>query len=399
MRASNGRRASFIAGGASLVAFAVWSWLGAPERAAREHAAPPTEKERRWEARPVTAPEPPLARASERAERDAGSSPRVSELPSRELTANELPPDALIDEPAPPVPTPHDVATFSEAEPSEAEPSQPPSHEPPPHEPASEDEPSPAPPVRRRLESVAFSRWQQAGMCNSVGEALEARQTMMTRFRRAEWQGDVRLYLDPRLTEWAHVDLREALDAAEREVTTQLSLRPAPPNVFAYRDPQLLLAGACTNDDVVAYYDGDLHVVATDADVAQSLTHEYAHHALMTAGIIGPTWAQEGIAMLVARETWWRQERWLERVAERPFSLETMENAVPYTLSSEQATLFYVQAAAMVACAVLDEPTGLLSLVQALAPGADGQLEYALPPRSAPAALRACARELQSRRP
>lgn len=381
-----------IAGGASLVAYAVLGWLGAPERTAREHAALPRETE----TRPAAPPARLLASNSARSPdgRDAGPSPRARELPARALRAN-LPPDAPIDDPAPSEPSPHAAPPPSEPEPSEPPPSEPEPSAPPPQEPTSEDEPSPAPPVRR-LESAAFSRWQQAGMCDTESEALAVRQTMMTRFRQAQWQGDVRLYLDPRLTEGAHLDLLDALDAAEREVSAQLSLRPAPPNVFAYRDAQLLLAGACTNDDVVAYYDGDLHVVATDADVGQSITHEYAHHALMSAGIIGPTWAQEGIAMLVARESWWRQGRWLGRVAERPFALETMESAVPYTLSTEQAVLFYVQAAAMVACAVQDEPQGLLALVQALTPSADGRLEYTLPPRSAPAALRACARELQS---
>jgi hypothetical protein len=115
----------------------------------------------------------------------------------------------------------------------------------------------------------------------------------------------------------------------------------------------------------------------------------------MSAGMVEPAWAQEGIAMAVARETWWRQRGWLERVVEHPFSLEVMEHTVPYTLSSEQAVLFYVQAAAMVGCATLDESGGLASLVRGLTPRAGSRgVDYTLPPLAEPAALRACASEL-----
>jgi hypothetical protein len=135
--------------------------------------------------------------------------------------------------------------------------------------------------------------------------------------------------------------------------------------------------------------------VPTQDDVAQSVIHEYTHHALVSAGVVGPAWAHEGIAMLVARETWWRQREWLERVAERPFALEDMESAVPYTLESEQATLFYVQSAAMVACAVQEEPGGLKAFVQALASGSRGtRLTYELPSLADPRFFRACSREL-----
>jgi hypothetical protein len=261
--------------------------------------------------------------------------------------------------------------------------------------PAERDAPSTAEPLERHVETTALSRWQQPGLCASPDEAIAARSSMMTRFRRIDRDGEGLLYLDPRLPSGAEGPLLDDLEAAERELRARLSLTPSPPDVFAYQDSKLLLAAACTNDDVVAYYDGALHVVLAHADVAQSVVHEYTHHALMSAGIVGPTWAQEGIAMGVARETWWLERGWLERVAEHPFSLDVMERAVPYTLSSEQAVLFYVQAAAMVACATLDEPAGLASLVRALAPRARSSgVDYTLPPLAEPAALRACATEL-----
>jgi len=141
---------------------------------------------------------------------------------------------------------------------------------------------------------------------------------------------------------------------------------------------------------VVAYYDGALHVVPTDDDVAQSIVHEYTHHALTSTGLLGPAWAQEGIAMHMADETWWRGG-WLERVLERPFSLEIMDSAVPYTLRADQAALFYAQSAAMVACAIRGDPRGLRGLVDTLATGSDGdQLSYQLPAAAAPSAWRRC---------
>jgi hypothetical protein len=243
----------------------------------------------------------------------------------------------------------------------------------------------------RHVEYTVVSRWQHPGLCATDNEGLDVREVMKARFRQMEWGGGARLFLDPRLLEGADERLRNELATAERETRVQLALQPPRPDVFAYQDTALMLAAACTNDDVVAYYDGDVHVVLTHADVSQSVIHEYTHHALQTAGIVGPAWAQEGIAMTVARETWWRQRGWLERVASRPFSIDAMESAVPYTLSSEQALAFYVQAAAMVACAVHDRPKGLLDMVQALRlPSTGGDLDYDLPPLAEPRAFRAC---------
>jgi len=241
------------------------------------------------------------------------------------------------------------------------------------------------------VEYSTLTRWQKPGLCGASEGALEARERMMQRFRRLPWE-EGSLFLDPRLSNDAPEPLVEALEAAERDVLAELRLAPSRPDIFAYQDKQLLLAAACTNDDVAAYYDGALHVVATDADVATSIVHEYTHHALISAGIIGPAWAQEGIAMTVARETWWKQHKWLDRVAERPFSLEVMESAVPYALRADQALLFYVQAGAMVACALRDEPGGVTALVRALAERSQGAaLEYSLPPLAEPRWLRECA--------
>jgi hypothetical protein len=245
----------------------------------------------------------------------------------------------------------------------------------------------------RHVEVTVISRWQQPGMCEKSGPASAARRTMMARFHRVKWEPNAILFLDPRLPFGSQRNLVPSLETAEREIAEQLDLHPTRPDVFAYRDTQLLLAGGCTNDNVVAYYDGDLHVVATHADVQQSITHEYTHHALMTSGLVAPAWAQEGIAMNVARETWWQTSEWLDRVAARPYGIDIMERTVPYTMTSEQSLAFYVQAAAMVWCSTLDDPEGLRGLVRKLSQFG-GTLDYELAPLAEPSGLRACTREI-----
>ncbi|WP_437284569.1 translation initiation factor IF-2 [Sorangium sp. So ce406] len=211
----------------------------------------------------------------------------------------------------------------------------------------------------------------QPGLCTDPGEASRARETLISRFDQEDWGGAGRVYVDPRLPEGTHLPLLHHLDQAEREVFVQLNLEAQRPDVFAYFDAELLVAAACTNRDVVAYYDGAMHVVMTHADVQTSVLHEYTHHVLMSHGMLGPTWVQEGIAMHVAREAWWLEPNWLGRIREDPMPLEVMERAIPYTLRSEDAVLFYVQAASMVECLVRGERARLRGLMAAM--GAAGE--------------------------
>ena len=232
--------------------------------------------------------------------------------------------------------------------------------------------------------------WQQPGLCANGDEASHAHASLVQRFRATDTDG-TRLYVDPRLPVGAHLSALEYLRIAEDEARVELALSSPRPALFIYGSTQLLLAAACTNGDVVAYYDGALHVVVNRDDLRESVIHEYAHHALMSHGIIGPAWAQEGIAMHVARETWWLHRTWLERVADEPFSIDSMERAVPYTLESEQATLFYAQAAAMVACATRNTSDGLAGLVRELRSAhSESEISYDLPVPQRPSALRAC---------
>ncbi len=60
-----------------------------------------------------------------------------------------------------------------------------------------------------------------------------------------------------------------------------LDVHPPPPLAFAYFDQQLMTAVACINDDVAAFYDGALHLVAAPP--------RYPHHALSARVRASPT--------------------------------------------------------------------------------------------------------------
>jgi hypothetical protein len=325
--------------------------------------------------------------------------PPLERVPLEPAPDDEAASDRESDTDAEPVPGPAAMPASSlpHAAPAPAEPLEPqafaaPEPAPESDPPALEEEPEPTP-TRRVSISVLEAR-TQPGLCSGSNDALDARAALVARFHAVRWDSDSLLYLDPRLPPGAHVGLVAELEQAESELLRVLQLAPPRPDVFAYYDTRLLLAGGCTNEDVVAYYDGALHVVPSRDDVAQSVLHEYTHHALTAAGLLGPAWAQEGIAMHMAGETWWRGG-WMARVLERPFSLEVMESAVPYTLSSEQAGLFYAQSAAMVACAIQGDPRGLRGLFESLAAGNDrDELSYQLPSAAAPSAWRSCFSDL-----
>jgi hypothetical protein len=99
--------------------------------------------------------------------------------------------------------------------------------------------------------------------------------------------------------------------------------------------------------------------------------------------------------MNVARENWWRERQWLAKILEPPFSLDDMEEAIPYKMRADQAVLFYVQSAAMVTCAVRDEPDGVAGLVRSVYGERRGdELRYELPELADPSAWRACLNRL-----
>ena len=259
-------------------------------------------------------------------------------------------------------------------------------------------DPVPAQPVAvqskpQSLPLAALAAWSKPGLCSSSPEAAAARDSITGTFR--VWDGAERgkFYLDPRLPADAELPILGYLDQADNEISTRLGLHPARPIVFVYFDQQLMKAAACINEDAVAFYDGALHIVATRSDVLQSVVHEYTHHALFSSGMLGPAWAQEGIAMNVARENWWRDPKLLQALLSNGFDQEDMDRSIPYKLPPQQAVAFYVQSAALVECVLRKRSWGLKELFVALRAGADvngGTLTYDLPELAQRSFLRDC---------
>jgi hypothetical protein len=218
-----------------------------------------------------------------------------------------------------------------------------------------------------QLRSPELRVWTQPGLCSDhVADSEEVRQSLRKRFRAWDAGELGRLFLDPRLPDSARQAVSEQLEQSQQAVRAVLRLDPDWPEVFVYADVKLLRVSACVNEEVVAFYDGALHVVGNDKDLAASITHELTHHALMNAGLRGPAWAQEGIAMHAADERWWRDRARLARLKVEALGLESMEESIPYKLSTDQALMFYVEAAAMVQCVLASKHWALHELVAAL---------------------------------
>jgi hypothetical protein len=186
--------------------------------------------------------------------------------------------------------------------------------------------------------------------------------------------------VDPRLPSDAEAPILIYLQRAERETQQQLGLLPPRPSLFIYADQQLMKAAACINEDVAAFYDGALHVALNRPDVLQSVLHEYTHHALFSSGFVTPAWAQEGIAMSIAKERWWQTPQYLQALVATPFTLAQMDRSIAYKLPADQAVAFYVQSAALVECLMRRRKWGLRELVDALRAGTSPDaLTYDLP--------------------
>jgi hypothetical protein len=254
---------------------------------------------------------------------------------------------------------------------------------------------APPPPPLRRVPRAALAAWRKPGLCTAAGEASALRLTLGERFRSSDPDASAwTVHWDPRILAEGEPAVLSALEQAERWISGQLGVRTPRPEVFVYADRALMKASACINEDVVAFYDGALHLVAGSAELQQSVTHEYSHHALFGAGLFAPAWAQEGLAMQLADERWWREPQRLAALVDRPFSLTDMERVIPYKLPGAQAVAYYVQAAAQVQCLLLArrwQPRDLLAAL--LAGTAADALAYDLPELQQPRFLADCARE------
>jgi hypothetical protein len=329
---------------------------------------------------------------------------RAEQPPAEPLAAPEASGVALDDAPSPSAPSSAAPTTLVPDEPA---PDDPAATEPHPRVPSDTPEPddtpevparaAPAPPQPREVSLTRLRLWSQPGMCGT-GEGLSAREALGARFQ--YWDGGEggQFHIDPRLPLAAATPILGFLAEAEREVARRLKLSVARPETFVYFDKQLLTAAACINSDVAAYYDGALHVVAADADLRASVLHEYTHHALISSGLLGPAWAQEGIAMNIAGETWWQTRRWYSAILDHPFGIDDLDESIPYQLVPDQAVQFYAQSAALVACVLESKRWGLDALFNALRPAgtAGDTLRYDLPEVGRVSFLRSCLERWQT---
>jgi len=232
----------------------------------------------------------------------------------------------------------------------------------------------------RQVSLAPLAAWSMPGLCATPADVVATREKLTETFRLLQTAGDERLHLDPRLPDGAEAGVVNAIEQARIAAHRYLGLSPPPPPIFVYFDRQLMKAAACINEEVVAFYDGALHVVAGRDDLQLSVTHEYAHHALMSSGVMGPAWAQEGIAMILAGETWWQQPSRLEALLQAPFASDDMDRVIPYKLPADQAVSFYVQAALTVQCLRHLRGWSLRDLADALRAGhGSGSVTYDLP--------------------
>ena len=231
----------------------------------------------------------------------------------------------------------------------------------------------------------------RTGLCADPDAAAEAQDRLRSSFRTLDWGDIARLYVDPHLPSAVDADLLQELDHTEREVGTALGVLPARPDVFAYFDRELLQKSSCADEASSAFYDGALHAVVTQRGMLQRLLRQYARHALVSRGVIGPSWAREGIALAIAGERWWLEPSWLAQIVSKPIELDALEHDLPDTTSESPAQLFYARAAAMVSCATGQRSDGLPGLLAELDVNPmRGELSYRLPPSAEPAQLRSC---------
>lgn len=383
-RASLGPRLGLVAF-ACLAALAFARWRAPDTRAPLRHSQPRATSQATSRVRPATALLVEATPRSEPSPPSTAPAPVARAEPSATVARTTPPqvasyaPETAM--PAPPVPSTLPVASAATPASSAVVSSEP-----------------PRPP--RRVRVSALQDWSQVGLCTDPTEAARIRGQLRTRFRHSDPTAPFPFYADPRLPEDATAPVLALLDEAQARITALFALTPPPPEVFIYSDKELLRASACINSLVVAYYDGALHVIASDPQLRESVLHEYTHHALMQSGLIAPAWAQEGLAMLAARETWWLTSARLEAVRDQPISLETMDSSIPYKLSETDALKFYVESAMMVTC-LLDTakltPAALADKLRAR-DSATPSIAYDFPELSARDFFATCSTSLERRR-
>lgn len=196
-------------------------------------------------------------------------------------------------------------------------------------------------------------RWGQAGLCGDepLERMAQRRATLLATFIGVRRAGTL-IFRDPEAPA-AFVDLVGDSIAAARVIVTRLlgpSADVALPVVYVYASAEQMRDVACVNTATAGYYDGAIHLPATDADGYRTVVHEHVHHVLNALGLRKPMWLHEGLAMYAADERWWEDPRsglttWL-RSAHLPFP--ALVEAFPHTADELFAGAAYYQSYQMV---------------------------------------------------
>ncbi len=196
-------------------------------------------------------------------------------------------------------------------------------------------------------------RWGQTGLCGDepLQRLAERRAALLASFNGVRRAGTL-IFHDPDAP-ISFVDAAGEALAQARVIATRL-LGPradvALPVIYVYASADQMRDVACVNTATQGYYDGAIHLPATDPDAWRTVVHEHMHHVLNALGLKKPMWFHEGLAMYAADERWWEDPRlglvsWL-RSAHLPFPALT--EAFPHTADELFAGAAYFQSYQMV---------------------------------------------------
>lgn len=196
-------------------------------------------------------------------------------------------------------------------------------------------------------------RWGQAGLCGEepLARMEQRRAALLATFIGVRRAGTL-VYADPDAPQ-AFVDQVGASLAEARVIITRLlgpSADVALPVIYVYATADQMRDVACVNTATAGYYDGAIHLPATDPDAHRTVIHEHVHHVLNALGLRKPMWLHEGLAMYAADERWWEDPRlgltaWLHG-QHLPFP--ALVEAFPHTADELFAGAAYYQSYQMV---------------------------------------------------
>lgn len=196
-------------------------------------------------------------------------------------------------------------------------------------------------------------RWGQTGLCGEepLQHLAKQRAALLATFVGVRRAGTL-VFHDPDAP-MPFVDaVGQALGEARMIATRLLGPRAdvALPTIYVYASADEMRDVACVNTATQGYYDGAIHLPATDPDAWRTVVHEHIHHVLNALGVQKPMWFHEGLAMYAADERWWEDPRlglmtWL-RSAHLPFP--SLTEAFPHTADELFAGAAYYQSYQMV---------------------------------------------------